>query len=98
MDNKDALVSGLSALFGSGFVGFFLKLAIERTIKRLDKLEASVENISHHMSAFSVRVAELGHFKSDLKEIHSKVIEMSVRAAEVKKDVDAAHEKLRLRR
>lgn len=90
-----ALVSGVG---GGGLVGWFVKLSIERTIKRLDKLEANVESISHHMSAFSVRVAELGHFKSDIKEIHSKVIEMSVRAAEVKKDVDAAHEKLRQRR
>lgn len=80
---------------GAGLLTFLfslLKMSVTKTLKRIDSL-------GKQLSALDMKVSELkwikDDFKDTLKEVTKNNLEIMVRHADLKKDVDAAHERLR---
>ncbi len=88
----------MSGLGGGGLVGWMAKSAIERTLNRLDRIEQNIAAISHQIAALNVRAAEMSNVRQDLKEHATKIIELTLKSADHKKDIDAAHQQLRAKR
>jgi hypothetical protein len=84
-----------SAVFGSGVITWLFKTSVERAVGRLDRIEAKVNDLMAQNAAMMVRVGEVASLKEDLSDVLERQIHLEIRASEHKKDIDAAHEKIR---
>jgi hypothetical protein len=71
----EAILNGVSAALGGGFVGWLVKLLIERTLRRFDAMEQKVADIEKAMGKLAETVQDV---QTTLENIQDLLTAMTV--------------------
>lgn len=84
-----ALVAVASVIFA------IAKVAVAKTISHIEKIGDKVADVKTAIATIQVQIIELQQIKQEFRDLHKNNYESLLKIADLKKDVDAAHNGLR---